>query len=190
MVELVNSLEIDFIFLLYWPHILKSDVIERLTIPILNCHLSYLPFNRGKNPNVWPIIDGSPAGVTIHKVDSGIDSGEILFQEKVEVDILDTGESLHEKLRAAMLNLLRSSYPLILDGRCEEKINDLSEGSINYSKDFNAAKEISLNASQKSIELINLLRAFTFPPYESAYFLFNGRKILVRIQLSEENIND
>ena len=39
--------------------------------------LSYLPFNRGKNPNVWSIIESTPCGATIHKIDEKIDTGKI-----------------------------------------------------------------------------------------------------------------
>ena len=82
------------------------------TIPpkgCINFHLSYLPYNRGKKPNVWPIIDGSPAGVTMHYIDNDIDSGSIVAQSEVKVDIVDTGKTLYNKLYAILqIKFLRS----------------------------------------------------------------------------------
>ena len=60
--------------------------------------MSYLPFNRGKKPNVWPIIEGSPAGVSMHYIDSGIDSGKIISQSKIDVEIIDTAKTLYDKI--------------------------------------------------------------------------------------------
>ena len=48
----------------------------------INLHLSYLPFNRGKNPNVWSIIESTPCGATIHKIDEKIDTGKIYVRKK------------------------------------------------------------------------------------------------------------
>lgn len=185
--ELVSKSQIDVLFLFYWPFILPADFISELSIPIYNCHLSLLPFNRGKNPNVWPIIDGTPAGVTIHKIDSGIDSGPILFQSPVQVDILDTGKSLFERLRREMINLLRDNCDQILSGQFELKENLSSSASVNYGSRFKREKEINLNESVLPLDLLNKIRAFTFYPNESSYFYFDGRKISIRVELSEEN---
>lgn len=179
--------KLDVLFLLYWPFMVSNESIRALSAPIFNCHLSLLPFNRGKNPNVWPIIDGTPAGVTIHQIDEGIDSGLIVCQQEIMVDILDTGESLYRRLCQAMLELFKSKCDEILRGDFTFKENNLSLGNLNFSQRFQKEKEISLSESISPIILINKLRAYTFTPYESAYFYLGERKISIRIQLSEEN---
>ena len=59
-------------------HKLRQEEWECFPDGILNLHTGYLPWNKGAYPNVWPILDGSPAGVTLHRVDAGIDTGPIL----------------------------------------------------------------------------------------------------------------
>lgn len=65
---------------------------------ILNVHTGYLPWNRGAYPNVWPFLDGSPAGVTVHWVDDGWDTGPIVRQRKVEIAPTDTAYTLYQRL--------------------------------------------------------------------------------------------
>tara|TARA_B100001248_G_C27286806_1_gene410484 strand:+ start:64 stop:633 length:570 start_codon:yes stop_codon:yes gene_type:complete len=51
--------------------------------PIINLHISYLPYNRGSHPNFWSFVDKTPSGVTIHEIDEGIDTGKIIYQKKI-----------------------------------------------------------------------------------------------------------
>lgn len=62
-------------------HILEKTVIECSSTPIINLHISYLPYNRGAHPNFWSFYEGTPSGVSIHLMDAGIDTGPILFQQ-------------------------------------------------------------------------------------------------------------
>lgn len=76
----------DFIISYGYRHIIKQECIEKINNPIINLHISYLPFNRGAHPNFWSFYDETPSGVSIHLVDSGIDTGPILFQKKISFD--------------------------------------------------------------------------------------------------------
>ena len=73
---------IQNIFLLWWPKIIKKDLIEIPSSGVINIHPSYLPFCRGKDPNYWALRDDLKFGVSIHKVTPGIDDGPILFRKK------------------------------------------------------------------------------------------------------------
>lgn len=63
-------------------HILRKHHLSGA--PVYNLHIAYLPWNRGAHPNFWSFHDGAPAGVTIHLIDEGIDTGPIVAQELVE----------------------------------------------------------------------------------------------------------
>jgi methionyl-tRNA formyltransferase len=78
---------------LWWPHILKR--IQKLDINVINGHPSYLPYNRGKYPYYWSIVERTPFGATIHRVDDGVDSGDILWQKEIIVEPHHTGEKLY-----------------------------------------------------------------------------------------------
>ena len=73
----------DLIISFGYRHILSSNFINNCGCPIVNLHISYLPFNRGAHPNFWSFYDNTPSGVTIHLINEGIDSGPILFQKKI-----------------------------------------------------------------------------------------------------------
>jgi len=80
-------------------HILKDDVLETAARPVLNLHIAYLPWNRGAHPLFWAAYDGTPAGVTIHEIDSGIDTGPICYQREVKFDYrMETFASAYKKL--------------------------------------------------------------------------------------------
>jgi methionyl-tRNA formyltransferase len=64
-------------------HILRQDVIRSSPAPIVNLHISYLPYNRGAHPNFWSFFDGTPSGVSIHLIDEGVDTGAIICQRYV-----------------------------------------------------------------------------------------------------------
>jgi len=70
-------------------HILKKETIENFSCPIINLHISYLPYNRGAHPNFWSFYENTPSGVTIHLIDEGIDTGDIIFQKYVNFSDLD-----------------------------------------------------------------------------------------------------
>ena len=67
-------------------HILTADVLALFPKRAINLHISYLPWNRGADPNFWSFYDNTPKGVTIHLLDEGIDTGDILVQEMVTFD--------------------------------------------------------------------------------------------------------
>ncbi len=66
--------------------IIPKKILQRTKRPIINLHLSFLPYNRGAHPNFWSFIEGTPSGVSIHEIDSGIDTGPIIFQKKIKFD--------------------------------------------------------------------------------------------------------
>ncbi len=175
----------DIILCVYWPYILKKKCIEIPANGCINFHASYLPYNRGKNPNVWPIIHGTPAGITIHYIDEGVDTGSIIAQKEIEVDIIDDAGSLYFKLVKAFLPLFKEVWPSIKSGHVKKIVQLKNEGSFNHSKDFKNLDEINLDNDIRPLELINQIRARTFPNKPGCYFVHNGRKIQVKIELSD-----
>ena len=73
----------DFIISFGFRKIISQTIIKKLKKPIYNIHLSYLPFNHGAHPNFWSFIENTPSGVSIHKIDKGIDTGNIILRKKI-----------------------------------------------------------------------------------------------------------
>lgn len=75
--------EFDLIISFGYRHIIPGKFLERHQGKVINLHISYLPYNKGAHPNFWAFYDGTPHGVTIHFIDEGLDTGDILFQKEV-----------------------------------------------------------------------------------------------------------
>ena len=69
--------------------IIHNKILKKLHKPIVNLHISYLPYNRGSHPAFWAFLDRTPSGVTIHELDKGIDTGKIIFQKKSSSNLID-----------------------------------------------------------------------------------------------------
>jgi methionyl-tRNA formyltransferase len=173
----------DIILVVSWTYILQENIYKLPSRGCLNFHMSFLPFNRGKKPNVWPIIENTPAGVSIHYIDSGIDSGKILFRKRIDVEIIDTAKTLYQKQLIAFVNLFEESWVKIKNNNIHPIDNTLDEGTFHLDEEFKKLEEIHLDEKYYPLELINQIRGKTFPPHEAAYFIYKGRKVYVRIEL-------
>ena len=80
--KIINTSDFDLIISFGNRHIIPNEIIVT-SCPIINLHISLLPFNRGAHPNFWSHFDATPSGVTIHLIDKGIDTGPYLFQKRV-----------------------------------------------------------------------------------------------------------
>lgn len=178
----------DIILLAWWPDIIKEPVLSIPTIGCVNFHPSFLPYNKGKHYNFWTIIEETPFGVTLHLADKGIDSGGILFQKKITKTWEDTGESLYHKARKEILKLFYESYPKLISGNFEIQNQKKEEGSFHYAKELDDASEIFLDKNYTGKDLLNIIRARTFPPFPAAYFYDeNGEKYDVRIKITKSD---
>lgn len=95
-----------------YSYIVKKDIIDCLHGNIVNLHTSYLPWNKGSDPNMWSLIENTPRGVTLHYINEMLDQGDIIVQELVnEYDDNEyTLQSTYETLHIAALSLFRKAY--------------------------------------------------------------------------------
>ena len=101
----------DYIISYNYKFIIKKDVLDLLPNKFINLHISYLPWNRGAYPNVWSFLDETPKGVSVHIIDEGIDTGDVLVQEKVPLDeeretLASSYVNLHVAIRKLFLKNL------------------------------------------------------------------------------------
>ena len=75
----------DLIISFGYRHIIPKNLIK-ISPPIINLHISMLPFNRGTHPVFWSHYDCTPNGITIHLIDEGIDTGAMLYQQEIYID--------------------------------------------------------------------------------------------------------
>lgn len=176
--------EVDLIILAWWPYILKEPIIQLAQYGCLNFHPSYLPYNRGKHYNFWNLVEDVPFGVTIHWVDTGIDTGDIAFQSLIPKTWEDTGKSLYDKAQTEIVRLFVEKYPLIKSGSIPRIPQNLNRGSFHKGLELDAASQIVLDGNYRARDLLNLLRARTFPPHPGAWFIDRGVKYEIRVEVS------
>lgn len=168
----------------WWPHILKTPLLTIPRLGILNFHPSLLPFGRGKDPNFWALRDEEDFGATIHFMDEDIDTGDIAFQAPIEVTWEDDAASLYKKARRTLLQMFETNLPRILAGdipRCPQPPGTRAKKR----SELEAASEVILDKTYTARQVLNLLRARTFPPHPGAWFVEDGRRFEVRVEITQ-----
>ena len=125
-----------------YKYIIKEDVLNLLSVKAINLHISFLPWNRGAHPNFWSFAEDSPKGVTIHLMDKGIDTGNILIQKKIFIDEKkETLKSSYEILHREIQDLFKSYWQEIKKGKIKPE-KQKERGSIHYKKDLEKFEQI------------------------------------------------
>jgi len=109
--------DVDFIISYGYRYILKSNLLRKFSKRVINLHISLLPWNRGADPNLWSFLEDTPKGVTIHYIDEGIDTGDILAQQEIQSDPEDTLRTSYERLSRAIETLFKIVWLNIRDRR-------------------------------------------------------------------------
>ncbi len=110
--------------------IIKESLLKYINRPIVNLHISYLPYNRGAHPNYWSFINNTPKGVSIHEINSKIDKGNLILRKKINFGKKKehTFKSTHNTLISEVENLFKKNINLIFS-RKYKKINTKILGS-------------------------------------------------------------
>lgn len=184
--EVIRGLRPDIGFSALFAHILKPEVLDLFPRGVLNVHPGYLPYNRGRNAHVWSIVEHTPAGATLHYMDDGMDTGPIVARQEVHVGAADTGGSLYLKLEAACVEVVRDAWAGIVVGKGEGTPQERSEGTSHRHAELEALSRIDLDGLYRAGDLLDVLRALTFPGREGAYFEADGRRVYLSLGLREE----
>lgn len=96
--EEIKKLNPDLIIVYSMSQLLKKDIIEIPKYGCINLHPSYLPKYRGPNPILWQLFfDEEHFGVTLHFIDEGEDTGDIIYQEEFKIEIGSKLEQITKK---------------------------------------------------------------------------------------------
>ncbi len=98
-VETLRGYEADVFVVAAFGQILSEEILNMPKYGCINIHASLLPKYRGAGPIQKAILDGmKETGITIMKMDKGVDTGDMLLKSVVTIDEKETGDSLHDKL--------------------------------------------------------------------------------------------
>jgi methionyl-tRNA formyltransferase len=182
--ELIRRQEPDLLVSVGFDHLVPPDVLDVPTRGALNLHPSYLPYNRGKSPNVWPLVEGTPAGVTLHFMGAEFDTGDIVARREVETDFSDTGKDLHRRLETAQFDLFTDVWPDVEAGDIERTPQD-DAGTYHSKEDFLDLCDLDPDAEVRVEEFLDRLRALTFPPFDNARLEVDGETYYVDVEIRE-----
>lgn len=175
VLEHLKSLELDLIVVVAYGKILPQTLLDIPKYGCVNVHASLLEKYRGAAPIQWAIANGETiTGVTTMLMDAGMDTGDMLLQDSVEITLEDTTETLSKKLSAIGSALLLKTLPQLVNKTITPKkqnhelatmapIINKNDGIIDWD---NSAEDI-----------YNLVRAFT--PWPSAYTFFQEKSLKV-----------
>ncbi|MGL4451555.1 MAG: methionyl-tRNA formyltransferase [Sarcina sp.] len=116
-VEVLKALEPDFIIVVAFGQILPKEVLDIPKYACINLHGSLLPKYRGAAPIQWSVINGEKvAGNTTMLMDVGLDTGDMLLTNEVEITRFMTSEDLYEKLKISGAELLVETINKMVKG--------------------------------------------------------------------------
>jgi methionyl-tRNA formyltransferase len=153
----------------------------------VNLHPGLNPYNRGWYPQAFSIVNGLPAGATIHIMDREIDHGDVIDQSEVEVKPHETSLEVYNKILEAEEDLIRKNIKSIVSGSYETR-RPCGKGNYNGIKDYRKLCELDLEHYGTLREHLDTLIALTHKGFKNAYFRNDDKKkIYVSIMLELED---
>jgi methionyl-tRNA formyltransferase len=133
-VDLLGGSKFDILVSDRSRYIIPLDVIEMFNGMVCNLHPSFLPYNRGDQPLLWAAVEGTPYGVTIHKVSERFDEGNIISQSQFVLSEDLTLKLAYEIVRSHMVDLFKTAWTtgLLHQSLSDPNlfiVNDLGKGS-------------------------------------------------------------
>lgn len=171
----LKSLNLDFIIVVAYGKILPKSILEIPKYGCINVHGSLLEKYRGAAPIQWAIANGeTKTGVTIMKMDEGMDTGDIYTKSEVEIKFDDTYLTLSEKLSRIGAELLLETLPKIAKDELKpiKQNNDLATMAPIIKKEDGL-----INWNNSALSIYNLNRAFT--PWPLTYTYFKGKLLKI-----------
>lgn len=173
--EKILSLNPDIIITCAYGQIIPKQVLDFPKYGCINVHASLLPELRGGAPIHKAIINGlEKTGITIMYMDEKMDNGDIVAKSEVAIEINDTVESLHDKLKEVAVPLLLETIPKIINGTNQRIKQDDSKATYAYNI---TREEEKINFNKPSIEIYNQIRGLNSWP--GAYGILEEKNIKI-----------
>lgn len=168
-----NKHEVDIVISVMCDKVFSSKFLNNKRC--YNFHPGILPEYKGVGVSSWVLINKeAKTGVTLHKINSGIDTGDIIEIREILIKKQDTAYDLHLRLQELMFKMFKDWYIDILKENYVAVTQDKSVGRVYKSKDLQEAKDLT-----------NHIKAFYFPKKESAFF-YNDKNEKIYIIYKEK----
>ena len=173
--EEVKRMSPDLIVVAAYGRILMRDFLEIPPLGCINVHASLLPKYRGAAPIQWAIVNGErKTGVTIMKMDEGIDTGDILLAKEVEIGDEDTAQSLHDRLAQVGASLIVKAMDQLDRGTLRPIPQDQRKAS--YAPPLKKEDGL-IDWSRDARDIFNRIRGFN--PWPGAFTYLKGSRLKI-----------
>jgi len=165
----------DAIIVVGYGRIIPQWMIDLPRLGNLNLHASLLPKYRGAAPIQWAIANGeSVTGVTTMRIDAGLDTGDILMQSEISIDLKDTAETLGPKLASIGADLMVETLRGLENGQVRPTPQDHSQATL---APILKKEDGRMDFARSAKNLFNRLRGFQ--PWPGAFTIFKGKTLQV-----------
>lgn len=159
--------EIDWLFIIGWSQIARKEILNTPRKGCIGMHPTLLPVGRGRAAIPWAILKGlHQTGVTMFKLDEGVDTGDIIGQGKIELDDKTTATQLYRKVNEMHIILISRYWDDIVNDRITLTKQDetkATEWPGRRPEDGEIFHSMTMDEADK------LVRAVTHP-YPGAYY--------------------
>jgi len=185
-VQRVIDAEIDWLFIIGWSQIANSAILSAPSKGVLGIHPTLLPQGRGRASIPWAILKGlKQTGVTLFKLDEGVDTGEIVSQLVIPLSSNITATQLYGLVNNAHIELIKGVFHRLRDDQVKLRTQDNSVATEWPGREPSGG-QIDLSGSVFEAEC--LIRAVT-RPYPGAFtFIGNNKYIIWAARISMSGI--
>lgn len=170
-----RDLDLDVAIVVAYGLILPQAILDGPRLGCLNVHASILPRWRGAAPIQRAILAGdTESGVSIMKMDAGLDTGAVLAEAKTPISPDETGETLHDRLAMMGATLMTETLPSYARGSITA--TPQPDEGVTYAAKLEK-NEGRLNFNETAQDLDRRVRAFS--PWPGTFFEFNGQRVKV-----------
>lgn len=176
VLKAIQKYKIDWLFIIGWSQIAGSEILKAPTYGCIGMHPTLLPKGRGRASIPWAILKGlDRTGVTMFKLDEGVDTGDIIAQVEIQLDNKITAAELYQKVDEVHIQLIKENWNSLINNQIELKKQDNSIAT-EWPGRKPADGEILSTMSMEEAE--RLVRAVTHP-YPGAFFKQGTEKIII-----------
>jgi len=173
--NIIKKSNLDLILVLGWYYMIPKNIRELTKFGAWGIHASLLPKYAGGAPLNWAIINGEKeTGVTLFRMEDGVDDGDIIAQKKFSIKYEDTIKEVYKnatiKSKDILIEVLNNINNITFNPQDKSKIEIYAQRN---------PEDGEIDFSKNAIELYNFIRAQS-NPYPGAYFKTNdGKKLII-----------
>ncbi|HUI30628.1 MAG TPA: formyltransferase family protein [Candidatus Acidoferrales bacterium] len=173
-IESLIKSRIDLLFSFQYDQIINQEVIDTAKFGAINLHFAPLPKYRGVSPIAMAMLNGeNEFGVTLHYMDPGVDTGDIIAQKIFDMSFVKSARELYDLCVGKSVELLRENVDDILRLKNSRVPQDNSRASY-YPAGLIDFKKNVVSWNRDTRSLYNWIRAFIFPPFQYPVFQSDG----------------